>query len=475
MLPFAALSVLCVLLSLGIATANWVLVAAILGGLLMLLVVRSGMKNISFIWLIGIPTVFVFPNNYLDVLPVVTVDRLLFVLLVGLLASKYIFDKMYRIELIPLERWGVIFLAIAFCSFLGTVGDRPLKQLLGADLSFLVQGYVMPITAFFIARRIMWRPADIYFLFWSLLGVGVFLAFTAILQLFMGISIFVPQYMEVVHSESRATGTFSNASEYGLVMNALLLIGIYLYLTVTDRLGRVLVLLSLFLIMGGILLSETRATWVGVACSLLVIYLFDHRVRPMLTVAAVLASVTAAVALPFFLDSETIYHRVTELSPIYNRLAAWATGLNMMLQHPLLGIGFGNGTFGLLKQDYIVGFGDISGQWVRDLAVPHNEYIHIGALTGVVGLSVYLGLFYRVVRLVVECYREQTGEGLQRDLAIYGGAIALSFFVNGLFVDTGKFNYIAILMYFLLGVMASRCATTSPVVVNTDSSNSRRN
>ena len=455
LLVMAPWFVLCILFSWFLVTGNWIAGAAILVAVFGIICLQQGIMFLALVWLLGIPTLFVFPNNILNVLPFVTVDRLLFCALMGMLLWEVIKKKHHRLNFDEIEKVILAFLGFSMLSLVLNAPGKPLSIIISKDFAFLVQGYMMPMLTYFLASRLRWNDEQIHKLLWFLCFVGIFLAAIAVLQYFLGITWFVPQYMDVIHNLDRATGTFSNASEFGLVISACLLMTLLLYRQVTKTSQRLFLVLAMVFILIGLFLCKTRAPWVGCIAGLFLIFCFDKRVRPLMMVGIVGGLIGMAVMLPILIGSADIYQRITEISPIYNRLALWATGFNMMIDNPILGVGFGGNSFRDAMPGYITGFGDVSGQWATEVGYPHNEFVHIAVMGGVLGLGLYLLLYTKVALFLRGIYRSSESDPLNHAFSIYIGAILVSFLFNCLFVDVGKFNYISILMFFLLGILGS--------------------
>jgi hypothetical protein len=62
------------------------------------------------LWLMGSPTIFNVANQVLKALPFITMERVMFVVLTGMLAIKAIFDKTARYPLVDLEILILVFL-----------------------------------------------------------------------------------------------------------------------------------------------------------------------------------------------------------------------------------------------------------------------------------------------------------------------------------------------------------------------------
>ncbi len=447
----AGWALLCAGVGVLLGTGGWVAAAAVLGALALARLVLAGAWPMAVVWLVLVPTVGVFLDNLLGGLPFVRSKRIAFLILMGLWAWSATLQPR-RVPLVPLERRMLWFLALALLSLLTALGSKPLALWAKDDASFLFDGYLMPMMAFFIARRIDWPEPRFQQLLWLLMAAAALLALTAPLETLLGITWFVPSYMLVIQTIERATGTFGTAAEFGVVMGAFFLLAAYLRLHARTTPMKTLCTLLMLLLLSAVVLSKTRAAWLGLTLALSYLYVTEPRCRPLLKTFALLGALALVAAVPFLLALRGFEERVTELSPIYNRLAGWTTALNMMINNPLTGIGFGRAAFGDVRGDYATGFGDVSGSWIREMVVPHNEFFNIAAMMGIFGIAVYLAVIGGMFRRLRTAAADLTRGDSTRIFAGHVAAIWLLWIVNACFADFGNLHYINVLVFFLSGL-----------------------
>jgi len=88
------------------------------------------------------------------------------------------------------------------------------------------------------------------------------------------------------------------------------------------------------------------------------------------------------------LDARGIYLTNVNFSNV-ERLAHWQAGLDMMRNHPWLGVGFGN--YDAVYDQYRLLY------WVNALGHAHNYYINVFAETGVIGFVAYVILWVAII------------------------------------------------------------------------------
>jgi len=204
-------------------------------------------------------------------------------------------------------------------------------------------------------------------------------------------------------------------------------------------------------------LGQTRAPWLGAAIALLIIFLYDKNIRPLMLIGGLVALVAGIAIIFIKIDELAVFiSRVADLGTMTGRLATWATALNMLADHPLFGVGFGANSYIMHKAEYMTGVGNISAQYADHHSVPHNEYLHVAVLLGIPGIILFLTILFQLVKLLFGIHRNPEYSDMDRRLALYIGAIVLGLMFNSLFSDTYIQDYFWLLAYFLAGQVAGR-------------------
>lgn len=457
LLPAATL-LLGVLFGIFAGSGAWLAAGALIAGLALVRLLLAGPQWNAVVWIVASPTVGVFADNLLQTLPFYRNKRFFFFVLIGMWAWQSVLAKRRLAPADAVERRMLWFLAVAGVSVFWVARGKVLVEWVHDDLSLLLDGYLMPMGAYAIARRIDWSGPWAERLL-TLLGLaGLFLAVTAPLEALLGISAFIPTYGTTIQTLTRATGTFGNAAEFGLVISSLFIVAAYLFLHRPAGLQKSAWAGVMLLLLLALVLSKTRGPWLGFAASMLLLYAMVPRFRPSLNLLAMLAALAGSVGLPILLATQGFENRLTDIGPVYNRLAGWTTALNMVWENPLTGLGLSRVTFGLNRGEYAVGVGDVSAAWIRELAVPHNEFLNVAAMTGLPGGVLYIAVVAGVIDRMRAIWRNPQVPGHARDFAICTAAIWVGWVVNASFVDVANFHYANIIVYFLAGLAAAMAA-----------------
>ncbi len=192
-----------------------------------------------------------------------------------------------------------------------------------------------------------------------------------------------------------------NPNDFGRMIGFGLLAGLWLLFENANRWFRLIVLSAFPLLLVALVLAKGRGAWLAFAAALLAIFLVIPR-TPRVWAAAGLVVVLAAgtgmvgVYLGYFNDTltERWEETVEGKDPTAQRLDIWRVGLALARDNPVRGVGFANFTVRFndylhhVKTDVFPGFN-------KD---PHNIFIGMLGETGLVGLTLFAGIFVIVVQ-----------------------------------------------------------------------------
>lgn len=445
--------------SVYLASAEWVMIAAMAGLVLCICFVVYDLRLIAVIWFAGSPTVFVFANNILDALPFATVERVIFFGLTAIMICLLALRKRNPLPLDTIEKLIFAFLALAALGMARHLYMRPQYEW-KSEVAFYLQGYFMPMLSYWLMRRLNWTDAWVVRYLFAVACISVILAFQGVSQIYLGMGLFVPTWVDVIN-EGRATGAFSNATEFGVACLISMLFCLLLQSYVKDKALWVLLLVLAVFAAFGLFLCKTRAPWLAAVICMMIVFVHDRHQRPMIATAVGLGICAIFVALPFIVESELFKYRLTDIRPIYARISLYASGVLILLDHPILGIGMGRNAFQAVKGDYLISFMGISYDEGQRTGPPHNEWLGIMTMTGLVGISLYIAIHVKILSRLKEIRRDATLTPFQRLMAAYVTAIFVSQIVISMFVDTGYLLYTTSATFGAVGIVSSRWQRTS--------------
>lgn len=435
----------------SIAKEFWVGVAGVLGGIVVVLVGISRPLLLTMAWLVGMPTLFVFGNEVLASIPILNVDRAVYLVVAGFFLARLIFRPDSLQKPSAAEKAMALYLAIILVSWATTVGEKPFREL-REDIVLLLEAFFMPYTAFVLARNVDWTPALVKACLFALLFVAAYQVMAGFAQYLFDLYVFHPQRFNLQHDD-RLTGSFVNSLPYGILMSIFFFLILFLYLYSKDPLLRIALVGLGVAVLLCIVLSKGRGAWLGLVVGCVYVFLHCPRIRPVLGPAAVVALLGGPLVLPFVADLDALSARLTDAAPIFNRVALYATSIEMFKDRPWFGFGFGMETFNNYKGLYYESWAGVPAQYAAVVFVPHNEFLRIMVMMGLPGLLAYLLLLWTLYRpLAVAARRFAESDPFTADLAVFLLAGFLVILVNMMFLDMMGVPPVLITSMFLYGM-----------------------
>lgn len=386
-------------------------------------------------------------------LPAITVDRVILAFLAGVVLLRWLRDPSRYLRPGRVEVLMAIFLVVAAVSALaarassGGTGEGTLRT----DFISLAQSYATPFLGYVLGKNLITDTRQRQRLLWLITGIGVTIALVAVVHHYTGSTFLRPTRYEVTH-EGRATGTLSSAPHFGLILALSLFPAIFLLLRCRTLRAGLLLAGAIGVMLLAIYLGKTRATYVGLLVGLGATSFFDRRVKRLVIALLLTIALVLVVGWSAVIESEFVQQRILDPYPIYNRVALAATAVNMIVHNPVFGIGFGTGSFAAHRAEYLTGVAGVA----REYAVysnPHNDYLEILVLLGIVGFVPYCGILIVSLRSCVRNLRAcSAAQPVDRAVALVALASITCYLEQGLFGGLSSVWYASNIAYLLLGV-----------------------
>ncbi len=219
-----------------------------------------------------------------------------------------------------------------------------------------------------------------------------------------------------------------------------------------DRKGKWGIGAGLFLIMSALVCTLTRSAWLGMIAGVAAIGIVkDRRLLILLVVglvaAAFLAPHDARERLAEMLrPQKTLVKEGVVVSQGDERPYLWKSGIEVIRHNPVCGVGLQN--FRKAYPQYL------PYTPVKNFNHAHNNVIHLGAETGLVGLCgfvIMIGVYlWYIVRKVRAIPTKQKSTAAAVSIGVFGAFVA--FQVAGLFEYNFGDSEVAMLFWFLLAV-----------------------
>jgi O-antigen ligase len=410
---------------------------------------------LTMFWVAGLPVFLLFGNRLLASVSVLKADRVTYLLaaapvVIGVLRGSRVLQPLGRVEKAMLA-----YLAVILVSWATTL---PSKDLAGfkQDADFILTCFVMPYSAFVIARNTEWTSERLTACLWVLVaGVGGYLLIFGTVQYAHDWNFLVPRPLWDVLPD-RARGPFENAVPFGIVLSILVVLALFLYLQARGRLARWTLVAIAFGLVQCIVASKTRAVWIALPLALLLLFVRYRRIRLLAGVLTAAVVVQVLLAPAVGVDPLGLEERLTQVQQVYDRVAVSATASNMAEHRPVFGFGFGSQTFQDDKANYYAAWGGVSPQAAAYPNNPHNDFLNVVVLMGVLGLIPFVALLWTSWQLLGStAVRRQHSNPFTSQLARFTQSVFVILIVAGQFHAVMYMSYPQVLFFFLLGIVAS--------------------
>ena len=200
--------------------------------------------------------------------------------------------------------------------------------------------------------------------------------------------------------------------------------------------------------------SYTRAGWLGHAAQGIALAILTGSRRLLLWI--LLTCITSGLG--FFLLSQWGYQKDTLNRWTFDsRVAVWKIGLNEVVNHPLVGIGYGNNSFIKRFPKYAVSEQEQFNEQARVLPSMHSAFLMVMVGSGLPGFISFVWLFVALVQALIRS--PTTGESSSTRVLGWGVAIAvIGFGVRNLFDSM----FIGSLSHLFWLLAAAGIAITNP-------------
>lgn len=232
--------------------------------------------------------------------------------------------------------------------------------------------FIKIVLLFFLVLNLVDSPSRSRQLMLALSGLVAFVGAYTLWAKFTGTDL-------VEGSRAGGVGMLGDPNDTAMT---LLLVAPFLIAAWLDTRGllRLAVLVLLLLVLGGLVATQSRGGFIGLAVGLFV--LFKHRLKSRMVTLGVVGLVFAAVLAVGLRGRETVQSGQLDESA-QGRLIAWKAGLRMVEARPLFGMGFS--TFGYAFPSYAEAL-----PFEKKSMTAHNSYILCAAEVGIAGTIPFL-------------------------------------------------------------------------------------
>ena len=258
----------------------------------------------------------------------------------------------------------------------------------------IVDEYILLASIFMISLDVIKTKEQLRKLLWT--------GFAALL-----IVIGVGVYQYFVLSDARIESTFSVATQTGVYFagTVLLILAFLLFKRTSSRLAMVGISLLLFVNLACLIMTGTRAAWLGFFAGglFLLLLALNNRVISLKKVIILFVIIMLAAVL---IDLGWVLERLASITDLSNssnqqRIKMLLGGLEMLKDHPLIGVGIGQ--FPIVYENYLL-------PGARTYTHIHCFYMHLLVELGLIGFVVFLILVYKVLKTGINLNAPLGGE-----------------------------------------------------------------
>jgi len=206
---------------------------------------------------------------------------------------------------------------------------------------------------------------------------------------------------------------------------------------------RTLLVSSVVLTMIATGLSNGRGPVLALAVGLIVFGFLFQKMRYALVTLLIVILVGSVASGGLIQRFKEQFQVDTQLRYEGGRLFIWNNSLEVIRDHPLLGVGQGN-----FRDEYIKHLRPDIGER-RKLTHAHSDYLNIAAIAGIPGLLFYLGVWGVVLRYLWRGIRATEASRFRRSLSIGAFLASVGFMISSLTEATFADEEVRQLMMFI--------------------------
>lgn len=246
----------------------------------------------------------------------------------------------------------------------------------------------------------------------------------------------------------RVTASFKDPNTLGIYLSAIAPLIFSLTLYYLKEMKKIFFVFISIAVLAGIILTYSRPTLLAIYIALFLLGIVKKdRILVGLLILLVLL-------LPFILPKPVKeWARQVDYNPIRfmcndDRIAIFRNSLNMIKAHPLIGVGAN--TY-MKNYKFYKESPEYRNIVTSDYLYAHNNFLHMAAELGLIGLSVFIWLLYKLFKESARIYRG-LDEGFFKTVLLSLSACLLAFLVNGLTESSMYSSRVAIIFWYLMGL-----------------------
>jgi len=412
-------------------------------------------KNSMLVFLIWVGSTPIL-SNFVTVnlgagIPDITINRiavsiLFFVLIIQVSTGS---KKLQRVDV---AEWLMVIIILMMMPGIMN-GQRPIQA-----AQQIFDSIITPFIVYTLARNLITSHAQVRPLLWTIGIVTLYSATFGFYEHFTEHSLFTASGALNWQEEGikdRIQGPFPSPSALGTVMVGGVVFFLYMFMNNKQLWIRLFATTVLVIHSTTIFWSYRRSVWMGFAATLILLTVFEKRVRKILLWITLFAAAYLIMDWQAISSSEVYNVRVANVRTVNDRWVIWLTSWEIIKSFPLFGCGFGN--FGLYYDKFFTFFGNtVTTSYAHGIASTHNSYIRWWVEGGPMVTLVYLALLIVLARrlLLMVLGRLHHAFVGRTEVMVFLGLFVTQY-VQALTTDMVFYTkYPGILIFLLAGVLS---------------------
>lgn len=417
----------------------WVLVSIVAGAVLLHLPEKYQLVPL-FVWVALIVCVFILTNPFVGVYIYFLYDIL----------RPYDFIPALRplrlamaIEIVTFFSW-LIYLAktrhkVSWSKFnwifLGYLTIIALTVIPAANNRFAFNSFQLMAVIFImfvIATNIVDSFDRLNKLIWLLLLINFYFALKGIYNFSVSHTVAAGQQT----SGMVGSGYIGDENDFALALNVMIPFAFFMVIDSRRKIKKLLSFVLLIALVFGVVCSFSRGGWVGLMVGLAYCIFKSKRKLAGMGFALLLTLILITMTPSSYWQRIQTISNTNEGTAV-SRINYWKAALRIYIDHPLIGVGAGNG--GVWLPEYVTGLGDPANQWGRAF---HGTIPQVMAELGSLGLFCYLLMIFYVIKYLSQIKKRKVSGGddvfVESTVnAVIGGLIA--YLVTATFLSTAYY------------------------------------
>lgn len=255
----------------------------------------------------------------------------------------------------------------------------------------LTQAMLVNFVIFLIATNTVDSQERLNRLIWLLLLVHAYHAFKGIYNFAVVGFVAAGQHT----TGKTGSGFIGDENDFALALNTMIPFAYFFFMSYQASFKKYLTLFLLIIFAGGIVASNSRGGWVGLAAVIAFCIARSKRKLFSIGIVGVLILAVFLFAPPDFLQQVQSISDTNE-GTAQSRINYWKAAGRMYLDNPINGVGAGNGP--IRMPEYVQGFRSSATQWGRTF---HGTLPQVLAELGTLGMGLYILMVIYAFRTIL--------------------------------------------------------------------------